>query len=76
MSLQEFLDKKNLTYKDLSDEIGASQSNVRFWALRVTTPGLFYAMKVNEYTRGKVAYRDMLSLVDRDKYEENKNKRN
>jgi len=69
MSVQEYLDKKNLTYRDLSDAIGASQSNTRFWAMRVTTPGLYYAMKVYEYTKGKVTYKDMLSLVDKDKYE-------
>jgi len=73
MNLAEFLAKKKLSYHEFGEIVGASTSNVRFWALGMVTPGLYYALKIKDATKSKVEIKSLLSIVDKVSYENKKN---
>jgi len=71
MTLLEYVQTKKINHNDLATAIGVTRPNVRLWVMRVTTPGLYHALRIKDYTKGKVLLHELLSLVDGDRYDKN-----
>lgn len=65
MKIYEYIEKKSMTYSEFADKIGVSDSVVRLWCNEASTPRLPYAIKINELTKGRIKFKDMLSNKDR-----------
>jgi len=64
MKLSDYVDRKNLKAIDIAYDLKVSEAIVKRWLKNDFSPRLVHAIKLNELTKGKVKFKDMLSWND------------
>lgn len=68
MTIAEFIEKKEYTFKEFSEAIGVSVGIVRLWDCRAAAPRLKHALRISKLSKGKVKMTEMLTLKDQGEF--------
>jgi len=70
MTLKEFVVKRKMTEKELSEIMGVSITMIKKWEDGKSTPGLLNAMKLVLISKKKIKPEDLLSIKDKELWKE------
>lgn len=64
MKLREWMTKKGITQRGLSDAIGVTEVMINRWINRRGYPSLISVLKIEKFTKGEVTKTDLMSPRD------------
>lgn len=68
MTIAEFMAKKNLGIPEVATAIGVSESIVRLWEMGATSPRLVHAIRLNQFSKNKIKFTEMLNNKDKGEF--------
>lgn len=64
MSIAEWIRKKKLSLNEVADAVGVTYHIVRKWVRGENSPRLIHAIKLNEISKGRLKFKNMLCEED------------
>lgn len=64
MQLREFLDQERITYREFAERLGIHIQSAKNIAYGVRKPGLSLALRIEEFSGGKVTPRELMENYD------------
>jgi DNA-binding transcriptional regulator YiaG len=73
MTISDFMQKKNIGIQELASTIGVSESIVRLWEMGAASPRLKHAIRLNQFSKNKIKFIEMLNNKDKGEFLDAKN---